>query len=124
MLYQDRKIMIFILIHVESSWGYNVVLIMCNQIGDIFSGNGHNTEDLNDSKYLAIKDNFSDADIPGLIQKVFSSLRIMHLCNFDGLLYDMGTFRIWVIGCPASFEMWLIYRIWIPNLSCQKFLFS
>lgn len=75
-LYQDRKIIIFILIHVEIGWGHNVVLIMCNQIGDIFSGNGRNTEDLNDSKYLAIKDNFSDADIPGLIQKVFSVLRI------------------------------------------------
>ncbi|KAK7859218.1 kinesin-like protein kin-6 [Quercus suber] len=45
-------------LHVENSNQQNC------QIGDIFSGNGHNTEDLNDSKYLAIKDNFSDADIP------------------------------------------------------------
>ncbi|KAM4122196.1 hypothetical protein ACJW30_01G064100 [Castanea mollissima] len=45
-------------LHVENSNQQNC------QIGDIFSGNGRNTEDLNDSKYLAIKDNFSDADIP------------------------------------------------------------
>ncbi|KAM3710863.1 hypothetical protein ACJW31_01G063700 [Castanea mollissima] len=45
-------------LHVENSNQQNC------QIGDIFSGNGRNMEDLNDSKYLAIKDNFSDADIP------------------------------------------------------------
>lgn len=35
-----------------------------HQRGDISSGNGHNTENLNEFKYLGTKDNFSDADIP------------------------------------------------------------
>jgi hypothetical protein len=72
----------------------NVVLILCYQRGDISSGNGHNTENLNEFKYLGTKDNFSDADIPGLFQKVFS---VCVLCYNDGLFYDMGTFTIWVV---------------------------